>query len=130
MIEITGWINITSSFDGEHEIHEDETNVKKIKSTLASEIIFFQVFNIKNLNGSYVLFIGLNHNHDNGYSDLIVDILNKISKMAIGSYGLVYLRNQDEFMDSNKYKILKLAKGKISVIDDEILSPCKPIIED
>lgn len=130
MIEATGWININISLnDDEHDSKDLYNIVEKIKNFLTPENIFNQVFEIKDLNGNYILFIGLNHNHDNGYSDLILKIISKIGKIASGSYGIVHIRNHDDYKSSNNYKILKLARGKVKIEEDKLISPCRPIIE-
>lgn len=130
MIEVNGWVSIYTTTNGEEKPKVLENSILEINKLLKSFNIINQFFEIKLLNGSYTLFIGLNHNHDNGYSDSVYKLLSEIARIAIGSYGLVYLRLLEDDTNSNNYKIYKLAKGKVTIEVDELLSPCVPVIED
>ena len=130
MVEINGWISIHITTDGENEYGKLEKAIEKIDHFLKPLKLFNQFFKIEALNGYHTLFIGLNHNHENGYYDLIYQLLNEICIIAPGSYGIIYIRNDEDKLDFNKFKIIKIAKGKITIEDDDFLSPCNPIIED
>lgn len=129
MIEINGWVSIHITADGE----EDSDKLKEVISIINRKIqdiaAFNQFFEIKAMNGCYTLYIGLNHNHDNGYYDSIHQLSNDIGKIAPGSYGLIYVRNDEDFSDFNKFKVLRIAKGVVTNEEDNLISPCSPIIE-
>lgn len=129
MIEIQGWIAITLT---EHE--EETTNLQdviiKVNMLLKPLNQLNQYFEVKNINGNYLLFIGLCHNHNIDYDKDIYKLLNKIGGLARGSYGLVYIRSHDDVHRYNKFEVYRLAKGRISIKKDNLLSPCIPIIED
>ncbi|CAL2090195.1 Imm7 family immunity protein [Tenacibaculum sp. 190524A02b] len=128
MIEINGWITICVTADGEEDTSELNIVVQKIEKIITPLMILNQIFEIKALNGVYTLFIGLNHNHDNNYSNSVYRLLCEIGDIAIGSYGLVYIRNHE--VDFNRFKVLRLSKGNVTFEEDKLLSPCNPVIED
>ena len=129
MIEINGWVSIHITADGE----EDPDKLKKVISIINRKIQdlaeFNQFFEIKSMNGASTLHIGLNHNHDNGYYKSVYQLLNDIGKIAPGSYGLVHVRNHEDISDFNKFKVLRIAKGIVTNEEDNLISPCSPIIE-
>ena len=128
MIEINGWVSIHASSDGEHQIQTSV--ISKIDQMIQSVAGFNQNFTILPLNGSYVLFIGINHNHDVDYTNLIYSLLTEICKLAPGSYGIIYIRDHENSLDFNRFKVYKVAKGFVSIEEDGFLSPCNPKIED
>jgi len=130
MIEINGWISIHITTDGEDNSEKYRNAIEKIDGIVQPLKGFNQFFKIEALNGFYTLFIGLNHNHDNGYNDLILNLSNKVCNIAPGSYGILYIRNDEDKSNFNKFKVLKIAKGKVTIEEDRYISPCNPVIED
>jgi hypothetical protein len=129
MIEINGWVSIHITTDGEEESDTLKEVINELNQYIQLLAGFNQFFEIKPLNGFYTLFVGLNHNHDNGYYDLVHQLLNEIGTQAPGSYGVVYVRNHEDNFDFNKFKVLKIARGIVTEEDDKLISPCNPIIE-
>lgn len=130
MIEINGWVTIYTTTDGEGKADELSRIIRQIDKLITPFEILNQILEIKTLNGIPTLFIGINHNHDNGHSDSIHKLLCEIGNIAIGSYGIIHMRYHEDEIDFNTFKILKLAKGRVTIEDDKLLSPCNPIIED
>ena len=130
MVEFKGWISILNATDGEEQSDMLESTIVQIRTLLEPLKGFNQFFDLQALNGTYTLWIGGDHNHDSGYSDSLLALLNQISKIARGSYGVVYLRWPEDRISYNEFKIYRIAKGKVSIEEDKLLSPCTPIIED
>lgn len=130
MIEINGWISLLNDTDGEGSIREFEKKIPLIKEILnIHDSVYNQFCKLVPLNGSYYIYIGINHNHEGDSLIEIRKIISKISSHAIGSYGLLYYRLHDG-ENYNKFKILRLSKGKVTIEEDSLLSPCNPLIED
>lgn len=122
MIEINGWVTIGVTDDGE----DTRDQLSKVIDPMLG---FNQILELKNLNGINTLFIGINHNHDNGCFESVKNLLIEIGKLAFGSYGLLHYRFPEDKLNCNKFGVLKLAKGKVTTEEDKLLSPCNPIIE-
>jgi hypothetical protein len=127
MIEIKGWLSISSSENDEIDIITN--NINNIKELIKPFIRTNQFFELKDLNGEYTLFIGIDHNHNIGHDKDVYELMKKIGSIAKDSYGLVHLRFHDDEENNNKFFIYKLAKGMVTIEKDELLSPCEPIIE-
>ena len=60
----------------------------------------------------------------------ILNIYYLIAKKAVGSYGLLYVHDDEAKDDSNNFVVYKLARGKVDRIADTFLSPFIPTVED
>jgi hypothetical protein len=130
MIEIQGWISIATSIDGDQDYDKLPGALDEVKELIKPLNEPGQFFELKAFNFSQILFIGVHSNHDNGYSDEVLDVLIKIGKIAPASFGLVHARWPEHITDYNVYKIYRMARGKVSIEEDTLLSPCNPVIEE
>jgi hypothetical protein len=130
MIELIGWLNIQFSTDGEHNFTVEKGIISQIYDLIKPLNGFNHNYELKCINGNNYLYIGINHNHDNEYLDEVKSVFSKIAKLAIGSYGLVYLRQPEDELYFNEFKVIKLNKGEVTIQEDSYLSPCNPKIED
>lgn len=131
MIEYYGWINLR---DSTYESDDKEMNI--VLSKLYSYISKYKLndtsglVNLHKVNGSYQLLITGNTNH---LSQDVIDIFNLyefIAEIAKGSYGLLYIRNDESEDAFNEFEVFVLAREKIKKEKDPFLSPCIPVIED
>lgn len=131
MVEYYGWINLR---DSTYESDDKEMNI--VLSKLYSYISKYKLndtsslVNLHKVNGSYQLLVTGNTNH---LSQDIIDIFNLyefIAEIAKGSYGLLYIRNDESEDAFNEFEVFVLARGKIKKEKDPFLSPCIPVIED
>ena len=89
-----------------------------------------KIFEIKAINGEYkISFVG-GGNHRTSDFEKILELFDYISKKAKGSYGLIYIRDDEDGENHNNFVVHKMKKGEISIVKDELLSPCHPMIED
>ena len=128
MIKINGWISLEASTDGEESLTKE--TILQIDELLRSHNSFNQLFELISLNGSYSVLIAIDHNHNLDCIELVTTLVNDICKLAKASYGVIYFREPEAEVDYNTFKVLKIAKGVVSIENDTLLSPCNPIIED
>lgn len=82
---------------------------------------------------------------DNHKNNQIIELFNWVAENIEGSYGLLYIHDDEDFSgsykqtyfygdqridNSNKFVVWKIARGKLIREEDPFLSPCIPIIED
>lgn len=130
MIEFNGWLTINSDSDELDVIGLNKKLIADVENILHEFKAQNQFCEIKEINGFVNLFAGGRHNHDNGYSDDLLKILQKICEIASESFGIIYVRWPEDEINWNQYKVYQIAKGKITIKDDVYLSPCNPVIED
>lgn len=114
MVEYYGWINLR---DSTYESDNKEMNI--VLSKLYSYISKYKLndtsglVNLHKVNGSYQLLVTGNTNH---LSQDVIDIFNLyefIAEIAKGSYGLLYIRNDESEDAFNEFEVFVLARGKI-----------------
>ena len=82
-------------------------------------------------NGEYFMQFSSFSNRINPETSEIFEVFKLIGEIAEGSYGIIYLYN-DEDTDGkeNYFQVFSLARGMIKENLDEFLSPIIPTIED
>jgi hypothetical protein len=128
MFEYHGWAVILDSTgeegNGAVAIYE---RVMKYVELLQSNT---DVLELKAINGQYHLWLsGLNHDSPTSKYDP-VEILQTIGVIAPGSYGLLYIYNDENEHQTNEFRAFVLARGNVKEKDDPFLSPIIPIIAD
>ena len=53
-----------------------------------------------------------------------------IGRIAQGSYGLLYMHNDEDSRRHNDFVVYRLARGRVTIFRDELLSPLIPTVED
>jgi len=82
---------------------------------------------IKRHNGLDSFLISGLHNHKSEY---IIEIFKWIAKNISGSYGLLYIHDDEDLENDNKFIVWKLARGEVKKTNDLFLSPYVPTVED
>ena len=130
MIEINGWVIIREAFNEQEEDEKLlEEVIKKIKTKLMLMDNINEFYNLKALNGWYHLSIMANHNHR---SEHVIDFFKWLGIVAKGSYGLLYVLDDEDVErgNENKFKVWRLKKGIVNELDDPFLSPVNPEVEE
>ena len=76
-----------------------------------------------------VSLVGLS-NHRGLLEKALIDMFREIGEKAPGSYGLLYLSDNENFEFDNEFRVGKLARGKFEFVTDRYLSLRIPTIED
>jgi hypothetical protein len=128
--------------------HSHDTN-EELQNTAVDNFINYidgmesvDISMVQRRNGLDSFMISRMHNHTASY---IIDVFEWIAKNLPGSYGLLYVHDDEESYgaykyskyydnprvdNSNKFVVYKLAKGCLTREEDPFLSPCIPTIED
>ncbi|MEM6721620.1 MAG: Imm7 family immunity protein [Bacteroidota bacterium] len=129
MIEFNGWAIIRESFREE----DDDTQlldviVQKIERKISEELNYGnEVYSLRYLNGTYHLAIMANHNHR---TEHIIDFFKWIAKIAKGSYGILYVQDDEDIERGyeNQFRVWRMKKGIVTELNDNYLSPVNPEI--
>ena len=127
MVEMHGWVTIRDTYKV-----VDTDNTEKVTKILELEFKTINYLNpeMKWINGECCLQLSLYSNHWNEECDEMLKIYRIIADKAEGSYGLLYVYNDEDRELYNEFIIYRLVRGKIEIFNDKLLSPFVPIIED
>jgi hypothetical protein len=129
MFEYHGWITIkeTTATGYDDTLRKiDEIKMHIIKLNWHSGI-----FDIRNINGAYHVWISGCTNHPPAGEYCPTALFAHIGIIAPESYGILYIHDSDDMVDENYNKFIPyvLTRGKLIEHKDHFLSPCMPIIE-
>ncbi|MGG1516177.1 Imm7 family immunity protein [Paenibacillus oryzisoli] len=129
MYEFHGWIVLRYHTHDTNELLEDEAYNNFLN--YLEEVDGEKISSVRRRNGLHSWTISGLHNH---YSKYVLDIYKWVSKNLPGSYGLLFVQNDEDFNgaddNSNNFVVWKLARGKLTQEKDNYLSPYIPVVED
>ena len=127
MLELHGWVTIRETYevDGEDNI---DVVIDKINEEIEHLLYFKPQIRVKN--GTYFLEFSLFPNRANSETQEVFKLYKRIGELAVGSYGLIYLHDDEEEGKENQFQVFSLARGVVRELDDIYLSPIVPVIED
>ncbi|MEZ4294111.1 MAG: Imm7 family immunity protein [Polyangiaceae bacterium] len=82
------------------------------------------------VNGACHLTMTARPNHYGPAVQEVLDFWAWLGGVAPGSYGLMYVRDDEDPARSNEFVVHVLRRGKSATEADSFLSPCVPVIED
>ena len=127
MLELHGWVTIRETYKVDAEDHEDIV-IGKIKNEI-DRLSWFKP-QIKALNGEWFMEFTIYANRPNGQTQEVFQLYEKIGELAEGSYGLIYLHDDEDKGKWNEFQVYALSRGLVKEFRDTFLSPFIPIIED
>lgn len=127
MVEMHGWVTIRDTYKV-----VDLDNTEKVSKNLELEFKTINYLNpeLKWINGECYLQLSLYSNHWCEECYEMLKIYRIIADKAEGSYGLLYVYNDEDREFNNEFIIYRLVRGKFEMFNDKLLSPYIPIIED
>ena len=131
MLEMHGWLTVYPTYLNEDKHPEiDEYAIYKNVENILAQCGIEQIKRLKALNGSFYIDVSYFSNRPNPDSHMIINTLKKIAEVAPGSYGLIYVLDDEDTENSNNFKVLVIKRGKYSWQKDILLSPCMPELYD
>lgn len=128
MLELHGWITIRETYKVIFEEDEECSYINKIKNEIEN-LSWFRP-QIKALNGAWYIEFTIFANRKNSQTKEVFMLVNKIGELAEGSYGLIYLYDDEAVGKENQFQVFSLSRGKVKEFNDCYLSPIAPTIED
>ncbi|MFJ7219407.1 Imm7 family immunity protein [Amycolatopsis sp. NPDC098790] len=127
MFEYHGWITLRSTaeaLDDEPPLRLDEIR------TLVDELAGYALMDFQPMNGTYYIHLGGNPNRRGQHGAEVVDLFAKVGQLAPGSYGLLYLHDDEDPEHMLSFRVFRLARGMVTEHADHLLSPVIPTLED
>lgn len=130
MYQYHGWAVVLES-TGDEASNEGKVNifetVKKYIEDLQPKV---DVLDMRAINGQYHLWMtGLwNREPSSKFSPVV--IMKNIGSIAPGSYGMLYVFNDEHPKHFNEFDVYVLARGNVEEKTDPFLSPLIPVVAD
>ena len=129
MLELHGWLTISETYKDEdkytNETLEDIMRpVNRIIENSGTQLT------LQYMNGTPFLTTLLYANHRTKETDTIIETYKSIAKTATGSYGIIYLHDDEDTKHYNEFQLFIFKKGECIYKTDDVFSPCIPTIED
>lgn len=127
MVELHGWLSIWETYGDEDLLSRDELDgiTRKVKDVVSESGL-----ELRYINGVPFVNTLLCSNHRTVQVDNIIGAYTKIAQTATGSYGVIYLRDDEDAEHYNDFRIYVFKKGTCTQRIDKDFSPCIPMIED
>ncbi|GAA4621045.1 immunity 7 family protein [Actinoallomurus vinaceus] len=126
MFEYHGWVNIRES-TGDDDGELLHAMVDRIRELLAGVEDDAAMLDLRWMNGEpYLHFAGM-RNHRN---PRVIDLLQRVGRVAPGSFGLLYIWDDEDPGRENEFRVFRLVRGVVTEHSDTLLSPCMPTVED
>ena len=130
MVELHGWITLRET--SRVSIDEEENSCVLIEEII-SEIDKLSWFKpeVNAQNGEWFIEFTIFCNRINPQVEEAFRLFEKIGQIAKGSYGLIYLYNDEDTQGKNNiFQVFSMVRGKIYEKEDPFLSPIIPVLED
>jgi hypothetical protein len=88
------------------------------------------VFDVRIVNGEAQLWAAGARNHAAPIEREALDLYHFIARAAPGSYGLLYIQDDEDPVHYNDFQMYLVARGVLTEHADHYLSPFVPVIED
>lgn len=128
MIELHGWVTIRETYIATFKEDNEDIFIDKIRKEIEN-LSWFKP-QMKVLNGEWFLEFTIFANRKNPQTEEAFKLFNKIGELAEGSYGLIYLYDDEADGRENQFQVFSLSRGSIKEFSDSYLSPIVPTIED
>lgn len=129
MIELHGWLSISETYENEDlfSIAELESISQKVKDVVLKNGYDVE---LKYMNGFPFITTLICTNHRTKRIDDVIAAYKNIAEIATGSYGVIYIRDDEDVIHYNEFQIYIFKRGKCIYRVDTDFSPCIPSIED
>lgn len=131
MFEYHGWITfVYSPYDVEDEDEKLREVISYAKNFIEQVLNKRHIAELKVINAEYMASFAGSANHRSPDVEAVIELFEEIAKRATGSYGLLYIWD-DEIADFNdEFQVGRLARGEFIFTKDPFLSPRIPTLED
>ena len=129
MFEYHGWVTLRETAgldDDDTALDEAVQSVRRLVEELDSPYLA----DLRWMNGVPFLHLAGFANRRGPAGDEVIGLLTDVGRAAPGSYGLLYVHDDEDPEHRNGFRVFRLVRGKVSEHADPFLSPYVPTVED
>lgn len=129
MYQYHGWAVVLAS-TGDETCYEEEVIFETVEKYIKDLQANVDVLDIKVINGQYHLWMSGLWNHEPSSKFHPVEIMKNVGIQAPGSYGMLYVYNDEHPIHFNEFNVYVLKRGNVEEKHDPFLSPLIPVVTD
>lgn len=129
MFEYHGWAHIRETAGLDDDDARLRSQVEDIRRLLA-DLGEYGLLDLRRLNGFPFLHVAGMPNHRGEWGAQIIDLFRKVGEIAPGSFGLLYVWDDEDAEHANAFRVFRLVRGTLTEHADSLLSPLIPTVED
>ncbi|CAM4527531.1 MULTISPECIES: Imm7 family immunity protein [Paenibacillus] len=131
MYQYHGWAVILEN-TGDGETSNERVNIvfETVKNYIESLKPSVDVLDVKAINGQYHLWMTGLWNREPSLKFTPVEIMKNVGSIAPGSYGMLYVFNDEHPEYFNEFSVYVLSRGRLEQKYDPFLSPLIPVVAD
>jgi hypothetical protein len=127
MFEYHGWITLRST----PEAIDDEPPLRLGEiQALVNDLVGYALMDLQPMGGEYYIHLGGCPNHRGTHGHAIIGLFAKVGQLAPGSYGLLYVHDDEDPQHGLNFRVFRLVRGAVTEHADHLLSPVIPTLED
>ncbi|MDO4341050.1 MAG: Imm7 family immunity protein [Eubacteriales bacterium] len=123
MVELHGWITVRESYKVDDEGKNISIIVRRIEEKISLLGWDTNLLDIRYYNGTPALSIALFTNRINESINQTFELVKFVCREAKGSYGIIYMYDDESDKAFDEFKVYIVCKGKICEKQDKFLSP-------
>lgn len=129
MVELHGWLTVIETYQNEDLLPQSELDAVMQR---VNEITWAAACGItlQYANGTAFLNTLFCANHRGAAVDKIIETYQKVAAIAAGSYGVIYLRDDEDAVYHNTMQVFTFQKGSCTRRSDPYFTPCIPMLEE
>ncbi|MGW4467747.1 Imm7 family immunity protein [Micromonospora sp. NPDC004704] len=127
MFEYHGWITLRSTAEA---VDDDPPLRFEEIQDLVNDLAGHGLTDLRPINGEYYVHLGGFPNHRGTRGSEVIDLFTKIGQLAPGSYGLLYVHDDEDPEHELNFRVFRLVRGTVTEHPDHLLSPVIPTLED
>ncbi|MGR6542094.1 Imm7 family immunity protein [Paenibacillus tundrae] len=130
MYQYHGWAVILESTSDDTSDEREINTLNRVKKYIEDLQPNVDVLDIKAINGQFHLWMTGLWNREPSSKFSPVELMKTIGVMAPGSYGMLYVFNDEHPKHFNEFHVYVLARGNVVEKSDPFLSPFIPTVAD
>ena len=129
MVELHGWLTVKSTCGDEDLLTAEQTDgiLRQVQAILTD---CGDSIRSEYRNGGLFLTALVCAHHRAPDTDAVLNAFRQIAETASGSYGMIFLHDDEDSRLPNGFQVLVYRRGQCHMRQDTDLSPCIPMLED
>jgi Immunity protein 7 len=129
MFEYHGWVCLRATPEVD-DFDAKTYSLPEIERLLDAFGRDYGLVDLRPLNGTYFMHIAGMPNHRGHHGPAAIRLLRDVGQAAPGSYGLLYVLDDEHPEHNNEFRVFRLTRGDVTEHADPFLSPTIPTLED